>query len=99
MKGKNYLHYKSKSKIVSDYKLNYQDRKSGKHNLQHRKPLDRGFDLIRSHQQCIPSSPLLEKSTVLVRFSDHGNSIYNRIPLFKNKNICLVSNFSLFPPS
>ena len=46
---------------IHNINLNYHNQKiQSKHCAQHREPLDSYFDLIRSHQQCIPWSPPLE---------------------------------------
>ena len=74
-------------------------RKSSKHCVRNREPLSCCFDLIRSHQQCIPWSYQLEieatntecrvENHTLVRFCDHGNSIYNIYFLYLKK--CMMN--------
>ena len=36
------------------FKLNTMTRKYGNHCMRHTKPMDSGFELMRSHQQCVP---------------------------------------------
>ena len=52
--------------IIINYQLNYHDQKIWQTLTWHRETLDCCFDLIRSHQQCIPWSPPLEIKPVTI---------------------------------
>ena len=76
-------------------------RKSGKCYVGHTEPLDCCFELIKSHQQCIPWSPYWRfdmSRAVLAGVSGHDNSIYTILVLFlkiKNRSTYIKYNYPI----